>query len=216
MGTMCVIAAKCKDGYKAISVHYDGYLEGAGVLLVRNYNTDAKVEELIALGDLNSIGPTIGRQFDNNDEVLHAALSPVQCIAYHRDYGRPLCTYTAPTIKDLFHHDYYYWADYVYIWDGSDWWYYRDEGHRRKLAEYKEVQSGIKELDAEPVKDEATLIAEAVEQRSNVQGGIAATMIIDQLRQHEKQLDKQAIVVMHEVLQQYITNRINFLNGDKS
>ena len=70
MGTMCVIAAKCKDGYRAISVHFDGYLEHAGALLVRNYNTEAKVKKLIALGDLSSLGPTIGRQFDNNDDVI--------------------------------------------------------------------------------------------------------------------------------------------------
>jgi hypothetical protein len=216
MGTMCVIAAKCKDGYKSISVHYDGYLEGAGALLVRNYNTEAKVKKLIALGDLSSLGPAIGRKFDSNDEVLHNALSPVQCIAYHRDYGRLLWTYTAPTIKDLFHHGNYYCADYVYIWDGSDWWYYRDEGHRRKLAEYKEVQSGIKELDAEPVKDEATRIAESIDYLANVYGGLAATMIEEQFKQHENKLNKQSTLVMYDDLQQYIADRINSLKGDKS
>lgn len=208
MGTMCVIAAKCKDGYKSISVHYDGYLEGAGALLVRNYNTDAKIRKLLALGDLNSIGPKIGRQFDNNDEILHTALSYVQCIAYHRDCGRPLSTYTAPTIKDLFHHDYYYWADYVYIWDGNDWWYYSDERRRRKVADYKKVQVAIKELDAEPIKDEATLIAEAIDYHANVYGGIAATMIIDQIRQQENNLDKRVIPVMYDILYRHIKDKI--------
>ena len=173
MGTMCVIAAKCKDGYRAISVHFDGYLEGAGALLVRNYNTEAKVNKLIDLGDLSSLGPTIGHQFDNNDDVMHSALSNIQCIAYHRD-----------------------------------------EGHRRKVAEYKIVQSAIKKFDAQPVKDEATLIAEAIDYFARVHGGIAATMIEEQFKQHENKLNKQSILVMYDDLQQYIADRINSLKED--
>jgi len=208
MGTMCVIAAKCKDGYKAISVHFDGYLEHAGALLVRNYNTEAKVKKLIALGDLSSLGPSIGHQFDNNDDVMHAALSDIQCIAYHRDGGRKLHIFKSTTIRGLFDNGTYSCADYVYIWDGNDWWYHRDEGHRRKVAEYKIVQSAIKEFDARPVKDEATLIAETSDYFAEIYGYLAATMIEDQIRKHESNLDKQSIKVMYDTLYRHIKDKL--------
>lgn len=213
MGTMCVIAAKCKDGYKAISVHFDGYLEHAGALLVRNYNTEAKVKKLIALGDLSSLGPSIGHQFDTNDNVMHSALSNIQCIAYHRDGGRQLHIFKSPTIRDLFDNGTYYHAYYVYVWDGNDWWYHRDAGHRRKVAEYKIVQSAIKEFDAQPVKDEATLIAETSDYFAEIYGYFAASMIEDQICKHESNLDKQSIKVMHDTLYQYIKDKLESFKG---
>ena len=208
MGTMCIIASKCKDGYRAISVHFDGYLEGAGALLVHNYNTETKVNKLIALGDLSSLGPTIGHQFDNNDDVMHSALSNIQCIAYHRDGGRQLHIFKSPTIRGLFDNYTYSCVDYGYVWDGGDWWYYRDAGHRRKVAEYKIVQSAIKEFDAQSVKDEATLIAENIVYYARVLGGIAATMIEEPIRKHESNLDKQSIKVMYDTLYQYIKDKL--------
>ena len=52
MGTRSTITAKCTDGkWRAIYCHWDGYLDGVGAALLVNYNTQEKVEALIAKGD---------------------------------------------------------------------------------------------------------------------------------------------------------------------
>ena len=42
-----------------IYCHWDGYLEWNGAILQKYYNTAEKVEELMALGNLSSLGPEI-------------------------------------------------------------------------------------------------------------------------------------------------------------
>ena len=85
MSTRATITLKMKQGgYKSIYLHFDGYEEYAGAILREHYNTYEKVEQLIALGDLSSIGclinPTTSDHSWNNPE-------PNVCVAYHRDRG---------------------------------------------------------------------------------------------------------------------------------
>jgi xylose isomerase len=57
MATRSNIAIENQD--KTVSViycHHDGYIDGVGKLLQENYNTREKMEELIALGDISSLG----------------------------------------------------------------------------------------------------------------------------------------------------------------
>lgn len=75
MSTRSNIAIQRKDGTKTgIYCHYDGYIEYVGAILYENYNTAEKVEELLALGNLSSLGTDID-----------------SCFAYHRDGGEELC-----------------------------------------------------------------------------------------------------------------------------
>ena len=61
MATRSTIAIAREDGTVAqVYAHWDGYLEGNGALLVNNYNTADKVEELIALGDISSLNVEVG------------------------------------------------------------------------------------------------------------------------------------------------------------
>ena len=61
MATRGTIAMVRDNGSVAqIYSHWDNYLEHNGVLLVNNYNTAAKVEELLSLGDISSLGKTVG------------------------------------------------------------------------------------------------------------------------------------------------------------
>lgn len=64
----------------AIYCHWDGYPEHNGKLLVRHYSSDKRVETLLALGDLSSLGPEIGHK---GAEIN--PLNPQQCVAYGRD-----------------------------------------------------------------------------------------------------------------------------------
>jgi hypothetical protein len=87
MSTNSTISIKRADGTKtAIYCHYDGYIEGAGVILQLAYNTAEKVEELLKLGDLS----TLGYYTEANEEKSEHNFEKPQenvCVAYHRDRG---------------------------------------------------------------------------------------------------------------------------------
>ena len=78
MSINATITIKRIDGTTtSINCHYDGYIEGVGVILQLAYNTADKIEKLLELGDLSCIG-----YYTGNDEI-----QPNICIAYHRDRG---------------------------------------------------------------------------------------------------------------------------------
>ena len=82
MGTRSTIAIENDNGtVTGIYCHWDGYVEHNGRILVENYTTEEAVRELIALGDLSSLGETVGEKTDFNNAAKG------QCIAYGRDRG---------------------------------------------------------------------------------------------------------------------------------
>lgn len=69
ISTRSTIEIERKDGsHQRIYAHWDGYLSHNGYILYHKYDTAEKVEELIALGNISSLGDT-----------------PDECMAYHRD-----------------------------------------------------------------------------------------------------------------------------------
>lgn len=57
MATRSRIGILQKDGtVKSIYCHFDGYPSGVGETLMENYDTKEKIEELLNLGDLSSLG----------------------------------------------------------------------------------------------------------------------------------------------------------------
>jgi hypothetical protein len=82
MGTRSTIAIQNADGtVTGIYCHWDGYLSCNGRILAENYTDEAKVRELIALGDLSSLDAEIGAKTDFNNAAEG------QCVAYGRDRG---------------------------------------------------------------------------------------------------------------------------------
>ena len=82
MGTRSTIAIENGNGtVTGIYCHWDGYLSNNGRILQDYYTTEAAVRELIALGDLSSLGETVGKQTD------FSAPADGQCVAYGRDRG---------------------------------------------------------------------------------------------------------------------------------
>jgi hypothetical protein len=80
MGTRSTIAIQNSNGtVTGIYCHWDGYVEHNGKILASSYTTEAKVRELIALGDLSSLGETVGSRQNFDDPVKGT------CIAYGRD-----------------------------------------------------------------------------------------------------------------------------------
>ena len=71
MSTRGVIGMQQPDGSVwAIYMHHDAYVAGVGAILGGWYETPEKVEALLALGDLSSLGTTLANT-----------------VAYHRDRG---------------------------------------------------------------------------------------------------------------------------------
>jgi hypothetical protein len=92
MGTRSTIAIQNEDGtVTGIYCHWDGYLSHNGDILQNHYNTEAAVRELIALGDLSSLGSEIGEKhpFDtyNLTEGQKDPRWKDWCTAYGRDRG---------------------------------------------------------------------------------------------------------------------------------
>ena len=82
MGTSSTIAIENADGtVTGIYCHWDGYLSNNGAILQENYTTEEQVRELIALGDLSSLGETVGTKHDFDNAPRN------ECNAYGRDRG---------------------------------------------------------------------------------------------------------------------------------
>jgi hypothetical protein len=65
MATRSTIALEYADGtVDQVYCHWDGYLDNNGVILFNNYKDPFKLQRLMDLGDLSSLGPNIGDQHE--------------------------------------------------------------------------------------------------------------------------------------------------------
>ena len=116
MSTRSIIAMKVDGGYRGIYCHFDGYPSGVGKTLLDHYTDAKKVEALIALGDISSLGGRVGpigkHSFENREDGT--------TVAYGRDRGETDCETTiAPTtrkLKAIFSD-----TDYLYVFEDGKW-----------------------------------------------------------------------------------------------
>ena len=94
---------------KGSYVHSDGYPGHTGKMLLENYNTKEKLQELISYGDMSSISGRIepitkNHTFDTPEDDV--------CVFYHRDRGEEL-----ENTEIMIHRiaDGYYWIEYYYL-----------------------------------------------------------------------------------------------------
>ena len=105
-----------------IYCHWDGYISHVGRILQEHYNTIEKVEELLDLGDLSSLGPSIGERVDDPD-------ASKQCIAFGRDKSVPETTALTFSNKQEFYENYLNsGCEYFYLFDGHDWFLLNKNG----------------------------------------------------------------------------------------
>ena len=81
MATRSTIGISHNGIIKAIFCHWDGYLDNNGKILRDYYKDSVKVNNLIALGDLSSLGKEIGEKHDF-DKAPRS-----ECNYYGRDRG---------------------------------------------------------------------------------------------------------------------------------
>lgn len=81
MATRSRIGIEGKNGITSIYCHWDGYPEHNGKILVEHYADEAKIEQLMKLGNLSSLGAEIGTKHDFDQRVEG------ECTFYGRDRG---------------------------------------------------------------------------------------------------------------------------------
>lgn len=112
MSTRSRIGIENQDGTTtSIYCHFDGYISGVGKLLKEYYTTQAKVEALIELGDISSLGMT-----------------PSSTTAYHRDRNEEFSQQTNKSVPDLFNCVYQSSEEFIYCFTKDNIWLVSDSG----------------------------------------------------------------------------------------
>ena len=93
-----------EDKFIGIYCHFDGYLDGNGKILFEHYKELDKVKELIALGDISSLG----------EEVK-------ETVAYFRDRGEEFHQFGTISIAGM-RKDF---EDYNYLYQDGKWFLIR-------------------------------------------------------------------------------------------
>jgi hypothetical protein len=98
-----------------IYCHWDGYPSHNGVLLQEYWNTPYKVDQLLALGDLSSLGSEIGEQQDFN-----GFRNRDWCMTYGRDRNQSNTGAKTVSREDFFGDGDY--IDYFYLYNEDFEW----------------------------------------------------------------------------------------------
>jgi hypothetical protein len=115
MATRSNIAMKTATG-KIVSVycHWDGYVANNGKILLENYADISKIEALVALGSISSLGTVIGDKQDFDDRSTQ---KDEWTLFYSRDRGEQLSIQEYDDIPS--------WIadmeEYAYLWNGQEW-----------------------------------------------------------------------------------------------
>lgn len=119
MSTHAFIAKKIgTDKYKAIYCQFDGYLSHVGKMLAEHYDTTEKVDALLSLGGIQSLGEQIGpapEGLENREDEKYT-------VAFKRDLDDDFWNTEEMTLDELLNNG----IDecYVYIFGGDERWIY--------------------------------------------------------------------------------------------
>ncbi len=86
MATRSVIGVMHGDKCKAVYCHWDGYLDHNGRILLEHYDSP-KANNLVALGDISSLGSEIGEKHDFDVRFTEGAIGENWTKFYGRDRG---------------------------------------------------------------------------------------------------------------------------------
>jgi len=126
MGTRSIIGLKNLDGtYETVYCHWDGYPSHNGLILAKNYTTEALVRDLISFGDMSSLKASARPKGASH---TYDSPEPDVTIYYHRDLGE---SWENTKPKILATNEDPHQEEYCYIWDcfAGHWLF---KGHREK------------------------------------------------------------------------------------
>lgn len=126
MSTRSFIARQVDDNsYRAIYCHMDGYLSYNGAMLLDNYNTPEKIDELLNLGDLSYLAERLNPD-PLQEHLFDGKRQEGVTLAYGRDRGEPrdrieAKIYSMDELKDVVSG-----TDYCYVFtQENEWKYFR-------------------------------------------------------------------------------------------
>lgn len=126
MATRSNIIAKQTDGsYKMVYCHFDGYLDHNGRILLENYDTQEKIDQLLSHGNMSALKSSCEKPEGHSYETP----VPGHTIYYGRDRGeedqQPTTYATKQDAENAAN------EEYAYLWDGEKWtvksYFSRDE-----------------------------------------------------------------------------------------
>lgn len=156
MGTRSRIGVMHGSNCKSVYCHWDGYLQHNGAILQEYYDS-AKANNLVALGDLSSLRPSIGEkhafsQFDLPPEEVEAfqKLTEDMCTFYGRDRGETGTEFkTDATFEDFLSRVDGCCGEWYYIMKDGVWYcgnlYERDTKFYKQLVPLTEALETVKE-----------------------------------------------------------------------
>lgn len=116
MATRSRIAIENQNGtVTSVYCHHDGYIDYNGVVLQKHYAQREKVEALIALGDLSSIGERVSTEEPHSFENPSRGVT----VAYHRDRSEDWNQSTHKSAEEFFKSDY---EEYGYLFTKENKW----------------------------------------------------------------------------------------------
>jgi hypothetical protein len=115
MATRSTITAKMSDGsFKSVYCHFDGCPSRNGKTLLEHYNTQERVEALLAHGYISVLAPSCDKPKG------HTFAKPVEGFTtyFGRDRGEEGCdAHTGATFEEAVADA----QEYNYAWDGHEW-----------------------------------------------------------------------------------------------
>ena len=120
MGTRSNIGMVQENGtVKCVYCHWDGYPDNNGLLLVRHWKTKEKIEDMLDLGDMSSLGSELGHIHDFDKS--NAPENEHFCTFYGRDRGESDVEAQIMTKEDFSKG--FAGAEYVYLFEDGKWLY---------------------------------------------------------------------------------------------
>ncbi len=118
MATRSTIAFEYADGtVHQVYCHWDGYLDNNGKILLKHWQDPFKVQQIMDLGDMSSLGKGVGEQHSFED-----ASTVTDCTFYGRDRGEDGTE--ARRFKDFKDYaDNHQYEEYEYILRNDGNWY---------------------------------------------------------------------------------------------
>lgn len=117
MGTRSQIGIQNADGtVTGIYCHWDGYPSYNGRVLQDHYTDEAKIRELMAIGDISSLGEEIGEKHDFDKAPKG------QCNSYSRDRGEEDCeAKNFANAREFFDNFPYGGIEWAYLFKDGEW-----------------------------------------------------------------------------------------------
>lgn len=127
MSTRSLIGIQRGNKVQYSYCHHDGYLDWVGKVLVKCYDTEPKITELLSFGDMSSLGAMLN--FNPNYSGRVDDIENSGCEFYERDRGERGCHRPEVNV-DNYNFNLQSDAEYIYLFKDNEWYvrkWYRDD-----------------------------------------------------------------------------------------